>query len=66
MVDANLARQKLQEDYLRTTGLAGQELSSADAVFDESAFSNVCPACGEQFGGSDEAVCPECGLRFGP
>lgn len=66
MADAALAQQKLREEYLRTTGLAGQELSSADAVFDESAFNNVCPACGQQFGGSEEAVCPECGLRFGP
>lgn len=65
MADAQLAQSILEEEYLRTTGLASHDLSTADAVFDETALQTVCPACGAAFTPGTNATCPECGLCFG-
>ena len=65
MEDAQQAVHILEQDYLKSTGLASHDLSTADAVFDESASTTVCPACGTTFVPGTNTVCPECGLAFG-
>ncbi len=65
VADAEEAVAILEQDYLRSTGLSHHELSSADAVFDESALTTVCPACNTSFVPQESSVCPECGLSFG-
>ncbi len=54
----------LQEEYRRTTGLAGQEEVHPDAVFDPESGEAVCPACGFTFA-TTSTVCPDCGLCLG-
>jgi predicted RNA-binding Zn-ribbon protein involved in translation (DUF1610 family) len=65
LADAEHALAVLEQDYLRSTGLTSDDLSTADAVFDENAGSTVCPACGTAFVPQLTSTCPECGLRFG-
>ncbi|MFV0436135.1 MAG: hypothetical protein ACK5PS_01890 [Desulfopila sp.] len=65
LADAEEAQKVLTEDYLRATGLADHDLSTAAAVFDESAARVICPACGTAFEPEDQRDCPECGLQFG-
>lgn len=59
--DAADALALLAEEHRRTTGLAGHEMSFAEAVFDPGAGEAVCPACGFTFA-TISAVCPDCGL----
>jgi predicted RNA-binding Zn-ribbon protein involved in translation (DUF1610 family) len=63
--DAKQAMEILEQDYLKSTGLASHDLSTADAVFDETAVETVCPACGTRFMPGSSATCPDCGLSFG-
>lgn len=65
IADSRHALELLEEDYLRSTGLTRHDLSTADAIFDETADSTVCPACGTAFVPQLTATCPECGLRLG-
>lgn len=61
--DAEEAQSVLAREYLRSTGLSGQELAAVSAMFDASADSALCPACGCHFSTSQN-VCPDCGLCF--
>lgn len=61
--DAEEAQAVLAREHLRSTGLSGQDIAAAGAVFDAAADSALCPACGCHFSTSQNA-CPDCGLCF--
>ncbi len=53
----------LEQEHVRSTGLADHDLSTAGAVIDTTAEQATCPACGHSFS-TTEATCPDCGLCF--
>ena len=61
--DLSSAREVLQAEYARSTGIQEYETASVDAVFDPQAAEVSCPACGHLFTPSD-GTCPDCGLQF--
>lgn len=61
--DALDALKIIEQEFDRTTGLNGHDLSTAEAVFNPSAMNVQCPACGTSFNPS-KPECPECGLCF--
>ena len=61
--DAPVALRILQEEYHRTTALAGHGADNIDGVFDQDAGEAQCPACGSEFA-TTTTTCPDCGLCF--
>lgn len=61
--DLEAAQTVLTREHLRTTGLHEHDLALANAVFDTTADSALCPACGCSFSTSRND-CPDCGLCF--
>jgi hypothetical protein len=53
----------LEQEHVRSTGLAEHDTSTAGAVFNTAAENATCPACGCEFPTS-QATCPDCGLCF--
>jgi len=62
--DAVDALALLAEEHRRTTGLAGHEVSFAEAEFAAGEGETVCPACGFVFA-AEAPACPDCGLCLG-
>lgn len=61
--DLEAAVHILQQEHVRSTGLAGHDHSHVGAVYDIRAEEATCPACGFVFPTS-ESACPDCGLQF--
>lgn len=61
--DLETAAQLLQQDHVRSTGLADHDHTHAGAVYDTRADEATCPACGFVFSTGNSA-CPDCGLHF--
>ena len=53
----------MAREHIQTTGLADHDNSYSEAVFDPSAMSSTCPACGCSFSPQNK-ICPDCGLCF--
>lgn len=53
----------LEEEHVRSTGLADHDTSYAGAVFNTGAERATCPACGCTFP-TTVPTCPDCGLCF--
>ena len=53
----------LEQDYIRSTGLAEHDIATAGAAFDATLQEATCPACGHDFSTTLNA-CPDCGLCF--
>ncbi len=62
--DAQRAVAILKKDFIRTTGLSGEDLSVAETIFSFEAETVVCPACSTTFKPA-QLSCPECGLQLG-
>jgi hypothetical protein len=63
MADIQEVLAVLEEEHVRTTGLADHDTSNAGAVFNTRAEQATCPACGCTFSTSN-STCPDCGLCF--
>lgn len=53
----------LDQEHVRSTGLAGHDTTHSGAVFNTAAENATCPACGCSFS-TTQATCPDCGLCF--
>lgn len=53
----------LEQEHVRSTGLAEHDTTHAGAVFNAAAENATCPACGCSFA-TTQATCPDCGLCF--
>lgn len=62
--DAQRAIDVLKKDFIRTTGLSGEDLAVAETIFSFEAETVVCPACSTRFKPA-LLSCPECGLQLG-
>jgi len=62
--DAGDALSILEKEFRRATALDHHDTTHADNIFDLTAGSAVCPACGYSFSTST-TTCPDCGLCLG-
>ena len=62
--DARDAQRIIDLDFETMTGISDFGHNIADSVYDPSAQTSICPACGFSFSAADH-TCPDCGLCFG-
>jgi hypothetical protein len=63
MSDVQDVLEILEQDHVKSTGLAEHDTTHADAVFNTAAENATCPACGCVFP-TTQPTCPDCGLCF--